>query len=97
MNFDSHKKQGYLKIISLILLILCAQFTYASHTHDSNEISFEACATCLVAENAELDDVIPESVFILNTSTIFTLYSETINPKASSNRLHVFYLRGPPA
>lgn len=86
------------KLIALILLLLCTQLSYAAHSHDVDDLSFESCATCLMAENIELDDVIlsPSTKFISPEFTSVESLAITFL-ELSKNRSRVLYLRGPPA
>jgi len=97
VNFELYKKLSFFRAISLVLFLLCAQFSLGSHSH-IDDVHFEYCSTCLVAENAELDDIIPTAVASHNFDNIsFSLNKTPVIFLVTKKRFQVFHLRGPPA
>jgi len=94
VNFASLRNLSIIKTLSLVLILLWAQFSLAGHVHD---VDYESCSTCLMVENNQLDEVIPVS---LHAKDLQVTDSESFS-KASylflyDKRLRTYHLRGPP-
>ena len=93
-----NKLQKSTKVLALVLLLLCSQFSLSAHVHTDADVGLAACSVCLVGQNAEFDDALIPSNKPFQLIIVYKTHYQNLTPRPIFDKSPiVVYLRGPPA